>query len=130
MIGLISLDMKQMGARSAGNPHAACDVEGAGDVARSKYLGRAGAPVLDPTCGNRGRATASGDPVGVETDRSRGTAPVLDSTRASHPVRRVSAAVINVETAVVSWAGENGFEITTLSGTPFDENSWLLSAVM
>jgi hypothetical protein len=24
--------VKQMGARSAGNPHAACDVEGAGDV--------------------------------------------------------------------------------------------------
>ena len=33
MIGPISLDKKQMGARSAGNPHAACDVEGAGNVA-------------------------------------------------------------------------------------------------
>ncbi len=42
--------MKQMGARSAGNLHAACDVEGAGDVARSKYVGQTGAPVLDPTC--------------------------------------------------------------------------------
>jgi enoyl-CoA hydratase/carnithine racemase len=28
--------LKQMGARSAGNPHAACDVEGAGDVAWSR----------------------------------------------------------------------------------------------
>jgi hypothetical protein len=27
-----------MGARSAGNPHAACDVEGAGNVARSRRL--------------------------------------------------------------------------------------------
>jgi hypothetical protein len=27
-----------MGARSAGNPHAACDVEGTGNVARSKDL--------------------------------------------------------------------------------------------
>jgi hypothetical protein len=27
-----------MGARSAGNPHAACDVEGTGNVARSKGL--------------------------------------------------------------------------------------------
>jgi hypothetical protein len=27
-----------MGARSAGNPHAACDVEGAGNVARTKDL--------------------------------------------------------------------------------------------
>ena len=39
-----------MGARSAGNPHAACDVEGAGNVARPGGLGLAGAPVLDPTC--------------------------------------------------------------------------------
>ena len=29
-----------MGARSAGNPHAACDAEGAGNVARSGYLGQ------------------------------------------------------------------------------------------
>ena len=40
MIGPISPDVKQMGARSAGNPHAACDVEGAGNVARSGYLGQ------------------------------------------------------------------------------------------
>src|SRR5260370_19747162 len=39
-IGLISLDMKQMGERSAGKPHAAFDVAGAGNVARSRYLGR------------------------------------------------------------------------------------------
>ena len=32
-IGPISFGMKQMGARNAGNPHVACDVEGAGDVA-------------------------------------------------------------------------------------------------
>src|SRR6476620_11973971 len=38
-IGPISLDMKQMGERSAGNPHAAFDVEGAGNVARSKLFG-------------------------------------------------------------------------------------------
>src|ERR1700738_2174833 len=44
-IGPISVGVKQMGARSAGNPHAACDVEGTGNVAC-----RAGAPVLDPTC--------------------------------------------------------------------------------
>src|ERR1700676_5811493 len=31
-IGPISSDVKQMGARNAGNPHVACDVEGAGDV--------------------------------------------------------------------------------------------------
>src|SRR5215813_6152569 len=38
MIGPISLEAKQMGARSAGNPHAACDVEGAGNVAWSRDL--------------------------------------------------------------------------------------------
>src|ERR1700676_5773514 len=31
-IGPISFGVKQMGARNAGNPHVACDVEGAGDV--------------------------------------------------------------------------------------------------
>jgi hypothetical protein len=40
MIGPISPDVKQMGARSAGKPHAACDVEGAGNVARSGCLGQ------------------------------------------------------------------------------------------
>ena len=30
-IGPINLDTKCAGARSAGNPHAACDVEGAGN---------------------------------------------------------------------------------------------------
>jgi hypothetical protein len=32
----MSLGMKQMGERSAGNPHAAFDVEGTGDVARHR----------------------------------------------------------------------------------------------
>jgi hypothetical protein len=32
------LCVKQMGARSAGNPHATCDVEGTGNVARSRGL--------------------------------------------------------------------------------------------
>src|SRR5260370_14633940 len=38
-IGLISLDMKQMGERSAGNPHAAFDVAGDGNAARSGEWG-------------------------------------------------------------------------------------------
>ena len=62
--------MKRMGERNAGNPHVAFDVEGAGNVARPTYVGLAGAPVLDPT-----------DERGRETDRSRGTAPALNSTR-------------------------------------------------
>ena len=39
-IGPISLGMKRMGARNAGNPYVACDVEGAGDVAWSGRLGQ------------------------------------------------------------------------------------------
>ena len=59
-----------MGARSAGNPHAACDVEGAGNVARPGGLGLAGAPVLDPT-----------DEGSAETERALyATASFLDST--------------------------------------------------
>src|SRR5262245_58072403 len=75
MIGPISLEVKQMGARSAGNPHAACDVEGAGNVARSGCLGqlarqsstRPGKAVLHPVaCGSvpgaRGRGQGSETP--------------------------------------------------------------------
>src|SRR6516225_10017246 len=36
-IGPINLDVKQMGERSAGNPHAAFDAAGAGNVARSRW---------------------------------------------------------------------------------------------
>jgi len=41
--------VKQMGARNAGNPHVACDVEGAGDVVWVGTPGHTGAPALDPT---------------------------------------------------------------------------------
>jgi hypothetical protein len=61
-IGPISLGLKQMGERSAGNPHAAFDAERAGNVARSKrfslnrrasprpYLGQPGGGI--PTRGS------------------------------------------------------------------------------
>ena len=61
-----------MGARNAGNPHVACDVEGAGDVVWVGTPGHTGAPALDPT-----------DERGWETERCRmaqATAPILDST--------------------------------------------------
>ena len=63
LIGRITLDAKCAGARSAGNPHAACDAAGAGDGATEtpkrarrgkprtqprRFL-RATAPVPDPT---------------------------------------------------------------------------------
>jgi len=61
MIGLINLDAKGAGARSAGNPHAACDVAGAGNGLtmrlvrhsqrkRGERIGRIyGAPRQSPT---------------------------------------------------------------------------------
>ena len=71
-IGPISLDVKQMGERSARNPHAAFDVEGAGNVARSKpfdpnrrasprpYLGARGGetPLRDSPSGHRHAGSA------------------------------------------------------------------------
>ena len=62
MIGPISPDVKQMGARSAGNPHAACDVEGAGNVARSGYWDtrrRKGEPTGETNFGLNRRASAA-----------------------------------------------------------------------
>jgi hypothetical protein len=63
-IGLITLDEKCAGARSAGNPHAACEVAGTGNEL-TEWLVRHS---------QRKRG---------ETDRPilRGTAPVLDPTR-------------------------------------------------
>ena len=63
LIGLITLDEKCAGARSAGNPHAACDVAGAGN-GLTEWLVRHS---------QRKRG---------ETDRPvlRSTAPVLDLT--------------------------------------------------
>lgn len=63
MIGPITLDMKQTGKRSAGKPHAAFDVAGAGNVTmvaglrantkvgESPPVPTVCAPVLDPTFG-------------------------------------------------------------------------------
>ena len=62
MIGLITRDMNQTGKRSAGKPHAAFDVAGAGNVAMAvgmRSIAKAmetpptptvRAPALDPTC--------------------------------------------------------------------------------
>ena len=76
LIGPITLDAKHAGERSAGNPPAAFDVAGAGNVttaagpASAKTLEhpqapQVGAPVLDPT-----------DERDVETEQWRGDRPV------------------------------------------------------
>jgi hypothetical protein len=46
----ISLGMKRMGARNAGNPHVACDAEGAWKRGLAGMPRPGPAPVLDPTC--------------------------------------------------------------------------------
>jgi hypothetical protein len=80
-IGPINLDTKQTGAPSAANPHAGCDVAGAGngftvlllrhsqrkrgETARLNL--RNTAPVLDPTVGNGGKFIAAANAVFAET---------------------------------------------------------------
>src|SRR5467141_4586397 len=78
-IGPISGGVKQMGARSAGNPHAACDVEGTGNVARSSGL-----PARQPST-----LLMSGDGKRGVGHRPQATAPILDSTKAPKPSFRM-----------------------------------------
>jgi hypothetical protein len=69
-----------MGARSAGNPHAACDVEGTGNVARSKGLPARQSSTLPPDAG--GRTTEKrGDSGGIAES------PVLSSYQRCHFLR-------------------------------------------
>src|SRR5882672_11582797 len=75
-----------MGARSAGNPHAACDVEGTGNVARSSSLLARQSSTL-PTSGMWKRS--HGGTIEAPPDERGGnryvlpnvTAPHLDSTQ-------------------------------------------------
>src|SRR5271167_1403488 len=79
--------MKQMGARNAGNPHVACDVEGAGDVERSRYLGRPARqsstlPMSGVWKRSQGRTSEAppDERGGNRYVRPTATAPHLDST--------------------------------------------------
>ena len=92
--------MKQMGARNAGNPHVACDVEGAGDVERSRYLGRPARqsstlPMRGEWKRSHGRATKAppDERGGNRYVLPNTTAPHLDSTVCHE--RRLSTTVRN-----------------------------------
>ena len=89
MIGHITLDAKQTGTRSAGNPHAACDEAGTGNELTARLMRhsqrkrgetdrldlRNAAPVLDPTFrGGHGNNGIIRSPFSAKTllDRSVG----------------------------------------------------------
>ena len=64
-IGPVTLDAKCAGARSAGNPHAACDAAGAGDGATASPIrARRGKPRTQPRTILRATAPVP-DPTGV-----------------------------------------------------------------
>ena len=79
LIGLITLDVKCAGARSAGNPHATCDVAGAGNgVTATPKRARRGKPRTQPRrC-------------------LRATAPVPDPTRESGLAVSPNSVLLNV----------------------------------
>src|ERR1700757_3812640 len=89
--------MKQMGERSAGNPHAAFDVEGTGDVARHRPKPARQSSTL-PMSGvwKRSQGRTSEAPPdergGNRYVRPTATAPHSDSTESRRLPRGVSAA--------------------------------------
>ena len=96
MIGRINLDMKCVGARSAGNPHAACDEEGAGDgvtddptrARREKSRTQTRERPSDHRASPRPyRTTDSGRTCPVVQDASEERAASEGQTRAHHGAR-------------------------------------------
>src|SRR5271167_3334051 len=92
--------MKQMGARNAGNPHVACDVEGAGDVERSRYLGRPARqsstlPMSGVWKRSQGRTSEAppDERGGNRYVRPTATAPHLDSTELFEDLSEIEIAV-------------------------------------
>jgi hypothetical protein len=72
-IGPISLDVKQMGERSAGNPHAAFDAEGAGNVAGSKCFDPSRRASPRPYLGAPGGESLNCTPFGLLSRGSAGS---------------------------------------------------------
>src|SRR5580704_4006483 len=79
-IGPITLEVKQTGERSAGNPHAAFDVAGAGNAARSRY------------CDTRRRKGETTGNTNIDLNRRASPRPYLGEARGEIP-RTYSATV-------------------------------------
>jgi hypothetical protein len=87
---------------------------GAASAQRHRHAEAVEAPRVGPPaphCGEQCREWAATPVESAGTAREEGSFPL----QPDQPVRWVSAAVISVATAVLSWAGINGFEMTTLS---------------
>ena len=81
MIGLITLNEKCAGARSAGNPHAACEAEGTGNgVTDHPTRARRGKPRIQPRAVLRATAPVL-DPTGVLLGQKNGTPALYSSLR-------------------------------------------------
>src|SRR6516165_5389075 len=72
-IGPITLEVKQTGERSAGNPHAAFDVAGAGNAARSRY------------CDTRRRKGETTGNTNIDLTRRASPRPYLREPRGESP---------------------------------------------
>src|SRR5215469_11783627 len=100
MIGPISPEVKQMGARSAGNPHAALRRGGGWKRGTVGIPRPTGAPVLDPTCVQVRLACSAG-----QSCRGKSQSPVVRiaeemETEPSKPIDKISRGEITSHRAV------------------------------
>src|SRR6266478_4769861 len=87
-IGPINLEVKQAGERSAGKPHAAFDVAGAGNVARSRY------------CDTRRRKGETTGNTNVDLNRRASPRPYRKATNSFASIRIRSTSAVAQRTSI------------------------------